>query len=497
MIPLIRKRFLALLFLALVACAARVAHAGEGARTEPRDTSVAGGFLSRTAARFSWFGWARHGGSARADEPAGAAVDPDTESKNLEPYYGCSIDSIIVAGNKHTKTIVILREMASKQGAVLDERLIRRDSAYLRGLGYFAEVRMTAEQGEAGRCRLRVEVVDRPAIFMRVPYPVVNYDFQLGLSYGATWKIKNFRGLGEDLAVSGITRKDREEGAGFSWSNPWFLGRRAPFRFDSYAYRRLNLSEDTDEEYLKEQVGASVGFGLPLTQNLVKQLWLKTNLSFERRKSNLMLADASGNYSGRFYFQNFISPGAELEYDSRDNRISPFNGMLHRIRLRRFSTVQGPEQRYIFYGFSDYFYVPTGEYRSFIFGVDGDIREGDTPTYLQMKLGGVRDVRGFADDRLRGTAKLVATLQYRARLVGTRVFRLPKIGKFDFTMNWVAFIDTGALTDDIRDVSRKSFYSTGGLGVELISPFRDLIRLEMATDGRNSPAFYMTAGTDF
>ncbi len=496
-IPFAWKRLAALLLFVLAVCAAREARAGERAGTEPRDTCAAGGFVSRTAARFSWFDRARHGGNAGAGDSAMAALDPDAESRNLEPYYGCIIDSIIVTGNTHTRTIVILREMASKQGTVLDERLLRRDSAYLRGLGYFAEVRITAEQEEIGRCRLRVAIVDRPAIFMRVPYPVVNYDFQLGLSYGATWKVKNFRGLGEDLAVSFLTRKDREEGAGFAWSNPWFLGRRAPFRFDSYAYRRLNDPEDSNVEYLKEQVGTSVGFGLPLTQNLVKQLWFKTSLSFERRKTNLMLADAFGDHSGRFHYQNFISAGAELEYDSRENRISSFNGMLHRIRLRRFSTVHGPEQHYIFYGFSDYFYVPTGEYRSFVLGIDGDIREGDTPAYLRMALGGFRDVRGFADDRLRGTAKIVATLQYRARLIGTHVFRLPKIGNFDFTMNGVVFIDTGSLTDDIRDVSRKSFYSTGGLGVELISPFRDLIRLEMATDGRNSPAFYMTAGTDF
>ena len=224
MIRLARKRFLALLCFALVAFTARGARAGERAGTEPRDTCAAGGFLSRAAARFSWLDWARRGGGGRADESTGTAMDPDAECKNLEPYYGCTIDSIIVTGNEYTKAVVILREMATKQGAVLDERLIRRDSAYLRGLGYFAEVSMTADQGEAGRCLLRVAIVERPAIFMRVPYPVVNYDFQRGLSYGATWKIKNFRGLGEDLAVSGIMRKDREESAGFSWSNPWFLG---------------------------------------------------------------------------------------------------------------------------------------------------------------------------------------------------------------------------------------------------------------------------------
>jgi outer membrane protein assembly factor BamA len=491
------KRLLALLLFALVACAARGARSGETARTEPRDTLAARGILTRAAARFSRFDWTGHGGGNRTDDPIEAGGDPDAEYKNIEPYYGCTIDSIIVTGNKHTKTIVILREMASKRGAVLDERLIRRDSAYLRGLGYFAEVSMTAEPAESRRCRLLVAIVERPAVFMRVPYPVVNYDFQRGLSYGATWKIKNFRGLGEDLSVSGLMRKDREEGVSFSWNNPWFLGRRAPFRVDSYGYRLIDDPASTDDEFLKEQIGASVGFGLPLTRNLVKQLWLKTSLSFERRKTRLILPDASGVYSSRFYFQNFISVGAELEYDSRNDRMCPFNGMLHRIRLRRFSSVEGPEQQYIFYGLADYFYIPTGEYRSFVIGIDGDIREGNTPAYLQMKLGGVRDVRGFADDRLRGRAKLVSTLEYRARLIGTRVFRLPKIGKFDFTMNWVAFIDSGALTNDVSDVSLKSFYSTGGLGVELISPFRDLLRLEMATNGRNSPAFYMTAGTDF
>ncbi len=497
MIPFARKWLPAFIAVVLSACPAPGARAGDGAATEPRDTCAAGGFFSRAAARFSWLDWGRRGGGGAAGESADISTGPDIDCKNIEPYYGFTVDSIVVTGNTHTKTIAILREMATKPGIVLEERFIRRDSEYLRGLGYFAEVSMTAERCESGRCRLRVAIVERPAIFMRVPYPVVNYDFQRGLSYGATWKIKNFRGLGEDLAASFLMRTDREEGAGFTWSNPWFLGRRAPFRLDAYGYRRIDDPVDLDEEYLKQQVGTSVGLGLPLTQSLMRQLWLKTSVSFERRKTRLLLADADGDYSGDFYFQDFLSAGAELEYDSRDNHISPFNGMLHRIRLRRYSSLSGPEQHYIFYGVTDCFYVPTGDARAFILAVDGDIREGSTPKYLDMKLGGVRDVRGFADDDLRGTVKVVATLQYRARIVGTRVFRIPKIGKFDFTMNWVAFVDNGALMDDIRDAPGTRFYTTGGLGVELISPFRDLIRLEMATNGTNSPAFYMTAGTDF
>jgi len=492
------KRLLALFCFALITVSHGGALAGGTARTEPRDSTGAGGFLSRAAARFSLFDWMRGGGGAgRADSTSGACADLERECKNLEPFYGCTVDTIIVSGNTHTKAIAILREMATKQGGRLNERLIRRDSAYLRGLAYFAEVAVAAEETGYGKCRILVTLVERPGIFMRVPYPVVNYDFEKGLSYGATWKVKNFRGLAEDLSISALKRRDKEEGANFSWNVPWFMGRRMRFRFDAYTYRRLQAPIDADEDYVREQTAGAVGIGIPLTRNLVKQLWIKTNLSFEGRDSRITLADAGGAPTGVFCRQNFISVGAELEYDSRSNRISPFNGMLHRLRVRRYTSVTGPDQQYVFYGFSDYFYVPTGTERSFIFAVNGDIREGDVPSYFNMKLGGVRDLRGFSDPDLRGSTKLVATVQYRAQLFGPRVFKLPKIGEFDFTMNGVVFLDNGALMNSILDVGKATFYTTGGLGVELISPFRDIIRLEMASDGTGTPAFYLTAGTVF
>jgi outer membrane protein assembly factor BamA len=452
---------------------------------------------ARAAAGRSLFDWARRGTESAGEGANDVAIDPEVERKKLEPFYGSTIDSIVVRGNDHTKPITILREMVSRPGGVLDERLVRRDEAYLRGLGYFAAVSMTAEQAESGKCRLVVTVAERSAVFMRLPYPVVNYDFQRGVSYGATWKIKNFRGLGEDLGVSVLARHEREEVAGFFWNSPWFFGRRLNFRFDANAYRRIDQPVNPEEEYLKRYAATGIGIGLPLTQDLMRQLWFKTNVSIERRESRLGLVDPSGVYSCDFHYQNYVATGAELEFDSRDDHISPFNGMRHRLTLRRLTTVAGPAQDYIFYGFSDYFYLPTGEYRTFVVGVDGDIREGDTPTYLEMKLGGVRDVRGFRDDDLRGTVKIVSTLQYRARIMGTRVLEIPIIGRFDVTVNWVAFIDNGALMYDIRDANHERFYTTGGVGVEIISPFRDLFRLEMATDGTNSPAFYMTAGTDF
>lgn len=237
-------------------------------------------------------------GSARSLAADGSDGGVEETCRNLAPYYGCSIDTIVVTGNTRTKSGAILREMATKRGSCLDEKLIRRDAAFLRGLGYFAEVNLDAEQSAPGACRLIVSVVDRPGLFMRFPYPVVNYDFEKGLSYGFTWKVKNFRGNAENLSLSAIRRQEKEQGAGFSWSNPWFAGRRVRLGVDAGAYRRMEEPGDANEEYVRERVFAGVGVGVPLSRNLVRQIWFKPSLAFEARDSRRMLPTAKGR-SGR------------------------------------------------------------------------------------------------------------------------------------------------------------------------------------------------------
>ena len=454
------------------------------ARSMPRERS----------ANRSWLSWSRDG-SGHSSSALSTETSWETEREQLEPFYGCTIDTIVISGNTHTKAVTILREMATKEGRGLDEALIRRDAAHLRGLGYFSEVRVSAEDMGGGRCRLLVAISERPGLFMRVPYPVVNYDFKDGISYGLSWKIKNFRGNGEDVSLSALARRDQDQGAGLSWNIPWFTGRRILFRFDLLGYRRLKEPEYDD--FIKEQSIGNLTLGIPVSRSLVRQLWLKTSLSFERRYSRLTLPNMHDGSVGQFCRQDFVSFGSEIVYDSRSALLSPFDGMLHQFRVRRSASVSGLDQKYVVYGSTNCFYLPIGVNRSFIIALEGNVREGDIPTFYEMGIGGVRDLRGFSDSDLRGTAKVVGTVQYRQQLFGPVILRIPRIGKFDFTMNGVLFLDNGALARSILDIPKSILYTTGGLGIEVISPFRDLLRLEVASDGTGKPAFYMTAGSDF
>ena len=162
------------------------------------------------------------GGSAAAD----AEAPWQKIGKRLRPHFGEIVDSIIVRGNTHTKRITIVREMTTRQGEPLEEHLIKRDMSFIRGMGYFSDADISIERVSTGRCRITVYIIERPGLFMRFPYPVVNYDFEKGLSYGVRWRIKNFRGLGEEFRLIALKRREKEHGGDIAWKVPWLMGKR-------------------------------------------------------------------------------------------------------------------------------------------------------------------------------------------------------------------------------------------------------------------------------
>ena len=415
-------------------------------------------------------------------------------AEKLEPYFGLVVDTIVVSGNERTKRQTIVREMATKRGAALEAELVRRDASYLRGMGFFSDIDISAIQIAPGHCRLDVTIIERPGLFMKYPYPVVNYDFEDGLSYGLRWRIKNFRGRGEELRIHALKRRDKEHGGGVSWKVPWLTGRRMQFNGSLFIYRRLEEPESDD--FIKERNGLSAYFGFPLSSSIVRQLWLGTTLSIEGRSSRLTCA-RDGFLTQDLYRQNLLATGLELIFDSRDNRISAWSGIYGRLRAIRFTSVHGLEQSYIFYYAASYFYFPVGSLGTLILALEGDVREGDLPAFFEMGIGGTYDLRGFPENDRKGRAKIMGTLQLRRPIYGPRVFDIPYIGNFDLAMNAIVFVDNAALMDCIRDFPDSRYDTTGGIGLEVISPIQDMLRIEIGGDGKGNIAYYLSSGTRF
>ncbi|MBN1164089.1 MAG: BamA/TamA family outer membrane protein [Candidatus Krumholzibacteriota bacterium] len=415
--------------------------------------------------------------------------------ENIRPCKGSVIDTIIIAGNQHTRRNTILREMATRQGALLDEELLIRDDSYIRGMGFFSWVEVSVRPSGPGRCRVFVQVTERPGLFMKYPYPTVDYHLKKGVSYGFRWKVKNFRGVGEQLAASFEKRRDKEHEAGITWNVPWVGGKRLKLSVNLFNFYRLE--EPEREDFIKDRYGANLSFGLPLTGSLVRQVWLVPTISLENRYSRLSIPGNLNYPAGIYIRQVLLSYGFTISYDSRDNGISPLRGMLSAFSFRRYYSVNGMEQQYSFSKFTQNMYLPVKPAGTLIFSLAADNRDGALPAFYEMGMGGYSDLRGFRNDYLRGTSKLISTLQLRKGLYGPVVFNIPWVGKFDLAVNGVVFVDNGALMDSFADIGSSRYYTTGGCGFEILSPIQDVMRLEIAMGKGDAPGFYLTSSGRF
>ena len=434
------------------------------------------------------------GFSGRSAVSYESLVDRSGFEEMMSPCLGNVIDTIIVTGNKDTKPKTIIREMASRTGSHLDYDILCRDDSYLRGLGFFSVVDITVEQTGADRCRLIVHVEERPRLFMKYPLPVVNYDFDKGMSYGVRWRIKNFRGVGEDILMTYEERPNKERGGGVGWYSPWAAGRRMRLSASIYNFIRLEPPEDFD--YIKERNGGKVMVGFPLTDSRVRQVWLSPSFGLEGRLSRLSIDDDSEDLAGEWINQVLISLGMNLSYDSRDNIIAPLDGYFAALGVNRFSTIHGYGQQFTFYRFVSNLYQPVLNLGSLIAAVDIENRDGDLPSFYSIRLGGKSELRGYTGEE-GGRSRIIGSIQWRRPIFGPSVFNFPFIGRFDLTVNGIAFVDNGTLMSSFKELGDSRFLSSGGFGFEILSPVQDMIRIEWAFCEGENPTFYITTNKQF
>ncbi len=457
---------------------------GEEASGEARGGS--GSMLDNLARRL---GFSSH--SAASYE---SSFDKTEFREMISPCLGNVIDTIIVTGNRDTKPETITREMASAIGSELDYEILYRDDSYLRGLGFFSVVDISVEQVSDDRCRLIVHVEERPKLFMKYPLPLVDYDFDTGMSYGVRWRIKNFMGVGEDILMTYEERPTKERGGGVGWFSPWTAGRRIRLSLSAYNFIRLEAPDDID--YIRERNGGKVVVGFPLTESRVRQVWLSPSIGLEGRTSRLTIDDDPDEADGDWIHQLLISFGVNISYDSRDNIIAPLDGYFAAFGVNQFSAIDGHPQQFTFYRLVSNLYQPVSNLGSLIAAIDIENRDGDLPAFYSIRLGGKSDVRGY-DGEEGGRSRAIGSIQWRKAIFGPSVFRFPLIGRFDLTVNGVAFIDNGTLMDSLEEFGSSRFITSTGFGFEILSPLQDLIRIEWAFCEDEKPTFFITTNKQF
>ncbi|PZO79432.1 MAG: outer membrane protein assembly factor BamA [Mesorhizobium amorphae] len=198
--------------------------------------------------------------------------DRNFENRTIDVVYAVDqgprtyVERIEIRGNTRTRDYVIRREFDVSEGDAFNQVLIQRAKRRLEALGFFESVEISTVPGaEADQVVLVVDLVEKSTGEFSIGAGYTTGGESSGPSVEGSIAERNFLGRGQFIRFSAGGGEDSRDYR-LSFTEPYFLGRRIAAGFDIYRSTR-----DYDN-YDAESTGATVRFGLPITQALSTQL---------------------------------------------------------------------------------------------------------------------------------------------------------------------------------------------------------------------------------
>jgi outer membrane protein insertion porin family len=177
------------------------------------------------------------------------------------------VQRIEIRGNMRTRDYVIRREFDISEGDAFNQVLINRAKRRLEALDFFTTVNIsTAPGSEPDQVVLVVDVVEKSTGELSIGGGYTTGGGPTGgFSVEGSVAERNFLGRGQAIRVAVGGGKNSRDYT-FSFTEPYFLGRRIRAGFDIYRNSREY------DNYQSELTGGTIRFGLPITEALSTQI---------------------------------------------------------------------------------------------------------------------------------------------------------------------------------------------------------------------------------
>lgn len=330
------------------------------------------------------------------------SIDTSTNTLNVKIIEGM-IDSISLDGNTATKDYVILREVNSKGGTVLNEKILGKDLKRLFNLGFFSDVSPDFEPASAP---------DKVILVIKIKEAKTNtinfgggYGEREGLFGFVDLSASNLFGTGQAMMLRGQSGQ-LQSTYQFKYTYPWLfpdkLGDRVSVTFKRWLTKGQNtyLLETVENEGMYN--GWDVGFNKPFTDEWSGSL----DIGSEK-------ADPYGTATFEPYLSNTI--GVSLAYDTRDNWMNPSKGQFYSFGIKKGwkEAASGPTT------FSKYNvdlnqFVAVAERQTIAGHAGFGLGLGDVPIGELYYAGGANTVRGYEPIEAKiGTKRVLFNAEYR------------------------------------------------------------------------------------
>ncbi|WP_173932174.1 outer membrane protein assembly factor BamA [Chelativorans sp. Marseille-P2723] len=205
----------------------------------------------------------------------------DFESRTISVVYSIDqgprayVERIEIRGNNRTRDYVIRREFDVSEGDAFNQVLIQRAKRRLERLQFFEVVNIATVPGsQPDQVILVVDVVEKPTGEFSIGAGYTTGESASGgdgFSLEGSITERNFLGRGQFIRLSAAGGRDSRDYT-FSFTEPYFLGRRISAGFDIFRNSRNYSNAAARDIYERETTGATVRFGLPITEALSTQL---------------------------------------------------------------------------------------------------------------------------------------------------------------------------------------------------------------------------------
>jgi len=275
------------------------------------------------------------------------------------------IERIEIRGNARTRDFVIRREFDVSEGDAFNQVLIQRAKRRLEKLNYFETVDISTAPGtEPDQVILIVDVVEKSTGELSIGAGYTTGGETPGPSLEGSITEKNFLGRGQYIRfAAGAGRNSRD--FTFSFTEPYFLGRRIAAGFDVFRQTR------TYDDYDSQTTGATIRFGLPITENLTTQLAYTyqreeydfddkclTDNIFDPSKCDVSQAIVDGVENSPW---NNSSISETLIYNTIDDMKNPHSG-IYATGTAQFAGLGGDAKYVKFFGRGTYYHTVSDEY---------------------------------------------------------------------------------------------------------------------------------------
>ncbi|MDI6765643.1 MAG: POTRA domain-containing protein [Bacteroidota bacterium] len=352
-----------------------------------------------------------------------------------------TINEIRVSGNKMTSEHVILREIRLKLNELYNQDRVARIPILLNRLNIFSRVDEPELflSSNGGGLRIRVQEGNTNTFDGVVGYAPPRSTEEKGIVSGlVNVSMRNLFGTARKLNVRWLRDERNSQEIGLQYIEPWVLN------FPVNLSGKFNQRQQ-DTIYVKR--GFEIRADFMLTESfMLGLLFAQENIIPSHNISFVSKSQA-------------IFTGVEIQYDTRDDIVSPTSGVNYRsgyqLGRKKISTQSSAEQRL---SLDIDFYIPTFQRQVIALGMHGrNLSSSRIDLGDLYRFGGTNTLRGYRENQFLGSRVVWTNLEYRF-LMSSRSFAF-------------VFFDSGYYyipADDKRNVLSNQLVKYGyGLGVRM------------------------------